>query len=70
MGIAVQAETNVERPVLDELVVWIKALNAVGVSPDKAAEIGAEFLLSAIMSGGEDECEEYDEEYDEDEDEA
>ena len=45
-------ELAVERPVLSELVAWVKTLTAAGVSPDKAAEVSRDFLLAACLDSG------------------
>jgi hypothetical protein len=46
----VQTEEAVLNPVLTELVNWVNTLKTVGVSPDKAVEVGRDFLLAACMS--------------------
>jgi hypothetical protein len=62
----VQTEEAVLNPVLHELVNWVNTLKTVGVSPDKAVEVGRDFLLAACMSDQEEgEWEEDDEDEDE-----
>ena len=57
-------EEAVERPVLNELVTWVKTLTSAGVSPDKAVEVARDFLVMAFADQGDEE------EWDEEEDEA
>ena len=57
-------KTEVENPVLQELINWVSALKTVGVSPDKAVEVARDFFLASCMSA-EEEGEEW--EYDNDE---
>ena len=64
MSAMVQTEQEIDRTILNELVVWVKTLREVGVSPDKAVDVAQKFFLAAS-----DECEElseYEEEYEED----
>ncbi len=42
-----EVDTWVDTSILDEMVKWIKALTAAGVSPDRAAEIAQPFFLDA-----------------------
>ncbi|HEY9772843.1 MAG TPA: hypothetical protein V6C81_03430 [Planktothrix sp.] len=56
----------VDTAVLDEVVHWIKALTAVGVSPDTAAQVTSQFFIAACEmvaeEGEEGEYEDYDDE--------
>ena len=56
-------EEAVDRPVLNELVTWVKTLTSAGVSPDKAVEVARDFLVMAFSDH--DDEEEWDEEDDE-----
>ena len=56
-----QTEQEIDRTILNELVVWVKALKEVGVSPDKAVEVAQSFFLAATDS---EEFGEYDEDSD------
>jgi hypothetical protein len=56
----------VDTSVLDEVIHWIKALTAVGVSADTAATVTSQFFLAACeMVAEEDDAEEEGEFYDE-----
>jgi hypothetical protein len=59
-----ETEAVIDRTYLNELTHWVKTLNAVGVSPDKAAEIAKDFMLHSCSAS----IEETEEEYYEDED--
>lgn len=56
-------ETIIDRAYLTEILHWVKTLNSVGVSPDKAAEIAKDFMLHSCDAS----ADETDEEYYEDE---
>jgi hypothetical protein len=68
MPAGVKPEEQIESPVLDELVKWVKTLGTVGVSPDKAVEVARDFMLAACMGPDEEETEEWDD-YDDEEEE-
>lgn len=56
-------ETSMDEMVLEQLVVWVKKLKEVGVSPDKAIEVAQNFFLASMAVAAEDgEDEEYDDE--------
>jgi hypothetical protein len=55
----------VDTAVLEEVIHWIKALTAVGVSPDVAAQVTSQFFLTACEMVAEEEEEEGYEDYDE-----
>ena len=42
-----ETETLLDVSVLHEMISWIKALTAVGVSPDAAAEVTSKFFIAA-----------------------
>jgi hypothetical protein len=52
-------QTIVDSTVLAEVVLWIKTLKDVGVSPDTAAQVTSQFFLAAVELAGDDEGEEY-----------
>jgi hypothetical protein len=54
-------EEAVERPILNELVTWVKTLTSAGVSPDKAVEVASDFLAMAFADGDEEEWDEVEE---------
>lgn len=53
----------VDTAVLDELVLWVKSLTAVGVSPDVAVKVTSKFFLTACEMVTEDDDEEEGEDY-------
>jgi hypothetical protein len=55
----------VDTSVLDEVIHWIKALTAVGVSADTAATVTSQFFLAACEMVAEEDDEEEGEFYDE-----
>ena len=57
----------VDTAVLDEVIHWIKALTAVGVSADTAAQVTSQFFLTACEMVAEEDGEETDEYEDYDE---
>jgi hypothetical protein len=59
--IQTQTENIIDTSVLEEMILWIKALTAIGVSPDAAANVTSKFFIAAF-AGDEDEDEEYYEE--------
>lgn len=62
-----EQEVSMDEMVLDQLVVWVKKLKEVGVSPDKAVEVAQNFFLASMAVACDEEGEEEDFD-DEDED--
>lgn len=59
-----QTESHlVDTSLLDEMIHWIKALTAVGVSPDTAANVTSKFFVAACDMAGDLDEDEYEEEY-------
>lgn len=54
-----ETEAIIDRAYLNELIHWVKTLNSVGVSPDKAAEIAKDFMLHSCGASSEELEEEF-----------
>ena len=55
-----EQEVSMDELVLEQLVMWVKKLKEVGVSPDKAVEVAQNFMLASMAVACEEEGEDDD----------
>lgn len=59
-----EQEVSMDEMVLEQLVVWVKKLKEVGVSPDKAVEVAQNFFLASMSVTCDEEGEDFEDEDD------